>query len=56
MTAMGFIQPAHTKWAAPIVIAPMNDGTLRFCVYYRQLNAFSMGDAYPIPGMDECID
>lgn len=32
------------------------DGTLRFCVDYRRLNALTVRDSYPIPRMDECID
>ena len=45
-----------TAWAAPMVFAPNKDGTLRFCVDYRRLNAMNIRDVYPIPRMDECIN
>ena len=32
------------------------DGSLRFCVNYKHLNAITVLDSYPIPRMDECID
>ncbi len=50
------IEPATSEWAAPIVFAPKKDGSLRFCIDYRRLNAATKRDAYPIPRMDECID
>jgi len=39
-----------------VVLVPKKDGTLRFCVEYRLLNAVSERDSYPLPRMDECID
>ena len=56
MLKAGVIEPAKTEWAAPIVFAPKKDGSLRFCVDYRRLNAETVRDSYPIPRMDECID
>lgn len=38
------------------MFAPKKDGTKRFCVDYRRLNALTVRDTYPIPRMDECID
>ena len=57
MVEQGVAVPAPpTDWAAPVVFAPKKDGTLRFCVDYRRLNAMTVRDAYPIPRMDECIE
>ncbi len=39
-----------------MVIAPKPDGSSRFCVEYRRLNALTKRDPYPIPRMDECVD
>ena len=33
-----------------------SDGTLRFCVDYRQLNERTVRDAYPLPRIDVCLD
>ena len=56
MLAKGVIEPANTEWASPIVFVPKSDGSLRFCVDYRRLNAMTIRDSYPIPRMDECLD
>ncbi len=37
-------------------MAPKLDGSLRFCVDYRRLNALTFEDTYPIPRVDDCID
>ena len=52
----GVIEPSASEWASPIVLAEKKDGSLRFCVDYRKLNAVTVRDSYPIPRMDECID
>ena len=56
MLHAGFIEPTSAEWASPVVFVPKMDGTMRFCVEYRKLNAITVRDAYPLPCMDECID
>ena len=56
MLEHGVIEPAASEWASPIVFVPKKDGTKRFCVDYRRLNAVTKPDAYPLPRIDECID
>ena len=56
MLEANVIEPAASEWASPVVLAPKKDGTLRFCVDYRRLNAVTIPDTYPLPRMDDCID
>ena len=56
MLAAKVIEPSSSEWASPVVIVAKKDGTFRFCVDYRKLNAVTLRDSYPLPRMDEYID
>ena len=56
MKETGVIRPSNSPYASPIVIARKKDGTLRFCIDYRKLNAKTVRDAYPLPRIEEALD
>ncbi len=53
---MGVIEESHSDWASPIILVPKTDGSVRFCVDNRKVNAVSNFDAYPMPRVDELLD
>ncbi|XP_058888002.1 uncharacterized protein LOC131738165 isoform X1 [Acipenser ruthenus] len=56
MLELGVIEPSRSEWCSPIVIVAKKDGTNRFCVDFRKVNAIAKFDAYPMPRVDELLD
>ncbi|XP_036347355.1 uncharacterized protein LOC118756716, partial [Rhagoletis pomonella] len=52
----GCIEPSRSPHSAPIVLARKKNGKWRLCVDYRQLNARSVPDAYPLPRIQHILD
>ena len=53
MMEKGVIVPCVSSWSSPVTLVPKKDGTIRFCIDYRKLNAITKDDLYPIPRLDE---
>ena len=52
----GLIEPTQSEWSSPVTVVPKPDGTPRFCIDYRRVNAVTKKDSYPLPRLEECID
>ncbi len=50
------IRESCSPYASPIVLVKKKDGGLRLCVDYRQLNAKTRRDAFPLPRIEESLD
>ena len=52
----GWVAPSASPWASPILLVPKDDGKkLRMCVDFRNLNALTKKDAFPLPRLDNLL-
>ncbi|XP_042386709.1 uncharacterized protein LOC121978427 [Zingiber officinale] len=52
----GFIRPSVSPWGAPVLFVKKKDGSLRLCIDYRQLNAVTIKNKYPLPRIEDLFD
>ncbi|KAL6456587.1 hypothetical protein MHYP_G00351310 [Metynnis hypsauchen] len=50
------IEESYSPWAAPVILVRKKDGTWRFCLDYRKLNAVTIKDSHPLPRVDDALD
>ncbi|KAA0031989.1 putative Retrotransposon protein [Cucumis melo var. makuwa] len=51
-----YIQPRTSPWRAPILFEEKEDGSIRLCIDYRQLNKVTMKNKYPLPRIENLFD
>lgn len=56
MLAKGVIRASASAWSSPVVLVRKRDGSWRFCVDFRKVNAVTKKDVHPLPRMDDIMD
>ena len=56
MEEVGAIRRSISPRASPVVLVKKKDGSLRFCIDLRKLNARTIKDAYSLPQIEESLD
>ncbi|GFU80768.1 retrovirus-related Pol polyprotein from transposon 297 [Trichonephila clavipes] len=52
LLAHNIIEECESPYAAPVVLVPKSNGTVRLCIDYRKLNAITIPEKYPLSLMD----
>ena len=52
----GFARESLSEFGAPVTLAKKSDGTWRFCVDYRKVNAITKEAKFPLPRIEDCLD
>ena len=49
----GYVHPSVSPWGALVLFVKKEDGTLRLCIDFKQLNKVTIKNNYPLPRIDD---
>ena len=56
MLDAGVVQLSNSPWCNAVVLVRKKDGSLRFCIDFRRLNALTVKDSHPLPRICETLE
>ena len=55
LVSKAFFRSSTSPWGAPILFLKKNDGSLRLCIDYREMNKVTIRNQYPLPRIDDFL-
>ena len=52
LVRQGWVEQSMSLWGASVLFVPKKNGALRMCVDFRDLNAVTVDDSYPLPRLE----
>lgn len=56
MLKMGVIEPCSSPWHSPSLLVKKKNGSFRYCIDYRAINAITVKDNFPMPRIETVLE